>query len=197
MFSKRLNNADAAEALRLFLADLQPRENIANWPIQQAKVAIQLYGDHFHGGKIVGIDDDDAKTPLAPFDKDLVMVNMQKAICAKHHSLCRLTRGTPKRGLVTAARCLASFPLLSPFRGYKTCCRSRLFRDYPQKIARNRFLFCAMIVAIDSKRSNHAGTRMAIDPRAHDGAVECLGQRTPPSRNRDGRGVARNGKPCR
>ena len=126
MFSKRLKNADAAEALRLFLEDLQPRENIADWQIQQAKVAIQLYSDHFHGGKIVGIDDDDAKTPLAPFDKDLVMVNMQKAICVKHHSLCRLARETPERGLAAAARCLASFPLLSPLRGYKTCCR-RLF----------------------------------------------------------------------
>jgi hypothetical protein len=42
-FSKRLNNADAAEALRLFLEDIQSRENIADWQIQQAKEAIQLY----------------------------------------------------------------------------------------------------------------------------------------------------------
>ncbi len=86
-FSKRLKNADAAEALRRFLEDLQSRENIADWQIQQAKEAIQLYTDHFHGGKKTGIADDDAKTTLAPFDKDLVMVNMQKAIRVKHYSL--------------------------------------------------------------------------------------------------------------
>lgn len=86
-FSKRLKNADAAEALRRFLEDLQSRENIADWQIQQAKEAIQLYTDHFHGGKKAGIADDDAKTTLAPFDKDLVMVNMQKAIRVKHYSL--------------------------------------------------------------------------------------------------------------
>jgi hypothetical protein len=86
-FSKRLKNADAAEALRLFLEDLQSRENIADWQIQQAKEAIHLYTDHFYGGKKAGIADDDAKTTLAPFDKDLIMVNMQKAIRVKHYSL--------------------------------------------------------------------------------------------------------------
>ena len=64
-FSKRLKNADAAEALRRFLEDLQSRENIADWQIQQAKEAIQLYTDHFHGGKKAGIAGDDAKTTLA------------------------------------------------------------------------------------------------------------------------------------
>jgi integrase len=54
-FSKRLKNADAAEALRRFLEDLQSRENIADWQIQQAKEAIQLYTDHFHGGKKASI----------------------------------------------------------------------------------------------------------------------------------------------
>ena len=73
-FTKRLKNADAAEALRLFLEDRQSRENIADWRVQQAKGAIQLYSDHFHGGKMAGIDEADAKTPLAPFDKDLVIV---------------------------------------------------------------------------------------------------------------------------
>jgi len=34
-FSKRLKNADAAEVLRRFLEDLQSRENIADWQIQQ------------------------------------------------------------------------------------------------------------------------------------------------------------------
>ena len=85
-FSKRLKNADPEEALRRFLEDLQSRENIADWQIQQAKEAIQIYTDHFHGGKKPGIDDD-ARTPLAPFDKDLVIVNMQKAIRVKHYSL--------------------------------------------------------------------------------------------------------------
>ena len=86
-FTNRLKNADPAEALRLFLEDLHSRENIADWQIRQAKEAIQIYSDHFHGGKTAGIDDDGAKTPLAPFDKDLVMVNMQKAIRVKHYSL--------------------------------------------------------------------------------------------------------------
>jgi len=86
-FSKRLKNADAAEALRLFLEDLQSWENIADWQIQQAKEAIHLYTDHFYGGKKAGIADDDAKTTLAPFDKDLVMASMQKAIRVKHYSL--------------------------------------------------------------------------------------------------------------
>ena len=54
-FSKRLKNADAAEALRRFLEDLQSRENIADWQIQQAKEAIQLYTDHFHAGKKAGM----------------------------------------------------------------------------------------------------------------------------------------------
>jgi len=85
-FLKRLKNADAAEALRLFLKDLQSRENIADWQIQQVKEAIQLYSDHFHGGKTAGVDNDDAKTPLGPFDKDLVMVNIRKAIRVKHYS---------------------------------------------------------------------------------------------------------------
>ena len=87
-FSKRLKNADAAEVLRIFLEDLQSRDNIADRQIQQAKETIQLYSDHFHGGKTTGVDDDDAKTPLAPFDKDLVMVNIQGE--AWGHSYCFL-----------------------------------------------------------------------------------------------------------
>ena len=65
-FPKRLKNADAAEALRRFLEDLQSRENIADWQIRQAKEAIQLNTDHFQGGKKASIADDDAKTTLAP-----------------------------------------------------------------------------------------------------------------------------------
>jgi hypothetical protein len=120
-----------------------PGENIADWQIQQAKEAIQLYSDHFLGGKMAGIDDDDAKTSLAPFDKDLVMVNMQKAIRVKHYSLCRLARGTPERGPAAAAWCLASFPLLSLFGDKFRFILSRRregvdrIRDYPQKIARS------------------------------------------------------------
>jgi hypothetical protein len=30
-------------------------------------LCIQLYSDHFHGGKMAGIDEADAKTPLSPF----------------------------------------------------------------------------------------------------------------------------------
>lgn len=86
-FSKRLKNADAAETLRLFLEDLQSRGNIPDWQIQQAQEAIQLYSDHFHDGNAARIDESDAKTPLAPFDRDLVAANMQKAIRVKHYSL--------------------------------------------------------------------------------------------------------------
>ena len=81
-FSKRLQNTDASEALRRFLEDLQSRGQI-----QQAKEAVQLYTDHFHGGKTAGINEGDTKTPLATFDNDLVMVDMQKAIRVKHYSL--------------------------------------------------------------------------------------------------------------
>src|SRR4030066_626942 len=71
-FSKRQKNADAAEALRLFLEDLQSRENIADWQIQQAKEAIQLYTTHFHGGKAAGTADDQIKATSVPFDPDRV-----------------------------------------------------------------------------------------------------------------------------
>jgi hypothetical protein len=83
-----VKNADPVEALRLFLEDLQSRKNIADWQIQQAEEAVQLYSDHFHGGKTVG-SDVDTKTPLISFDKDLVMTmtTMQKAIRVKHYSL--------------------------------------------------------------------------------------------------------------
>jgi hypothetical protein len=86
-FSKRLKNADAAEALRLFLEDLQSRENIADWQIQQAKEAIQLYTTHFHGGKAAGTADYEIKATSGPFDPDLVMASIQKAIRVKHYSL--------------------------------------------------------------------------------------------------------------
>ena len=52
-FSKRLKNADAAEALRRFLEDLQSRENIADWQIQQAEGALHLYLYHFKGADIL------------------------------------------------------------------------------------------------------------------------------------------------
>jgi len=67
-FSKRLKNADAAEALRLFLEDLQSRQNIADWQIQQAKEAIQLYTTHFHGGKAAGTTGDEIKYTALTFD---------------------------------------------------------------------------------------------------------------------------------
>ena len=86
-FSQRLKNADAAEALRLFLEDLQSRQNIADWQIQQAKEAIQLYTTHFHGGKAAGAAGDDIKATSGPFDPNLVMASMQKAIRVKHYSL--------------------------------------------------------------------------------------------------------------
>ncbi|MDP2969399.1 MAG: hypothetical protein Q8P64_09385 [Deltaproteobacteria bacterium] len=85
-FSKRLKNADPAEALRLFLEDLRSRENIADWQIRQAEEAVQLYSDHFRDGKAAG-SAVDAKTPPVSFDKDLVMATMRKAIRVKHYSL--------------------------------------------------------------------------------------------------------------
>jgi len=86
-FSKRLKNADAAEALRLFLEDLQSRENIADWQIQQAKEAIQLYTIHFHREKAAGTADEEIKATSGPFDPDLLMASIQKAIRVKHYSL--------------------------------------------------------------------------------------------------------------
>jgi len=86
-FSKRLKNAGAAEALRLFLEDLQSRENIADWQIQQAKEAIQLYTTHFHGGKEAGAADDQIKATSGPCEPALVMASIQQAIRVKHYSL--------------------------------------------------------------------------------------------------------------
>ncbi len=86
-FSKRLQDAEAAEAVRLFLGDLQSRENIADWQIQQAKEAIQLYTTHFPAGKPPGTGADEIKAASDPFDPDLVVANLQKAIRVKHYSL--------------------------------------------------------------------------------------------------------------
>ncbi len=86
-FSKRLKNFEAAEALRLFLEDLQSRENIADWQIQQAKEAIQIYTTHFHGEKADGTADDEIKVTSGPFDPDLVMASLQKAIRVRQYSL--------------------------------------------------------------------------------------------------------------
>jgi hypothetical protein len=86
-FSKYLKNAGAAEGLRRFVEDLQSRENIADWQIQQAQEAIQSYTNHFYAGEKAGIADDDAKTTFPPFDKDWVMVNRQKAIRVKHSTI--------------------------------------------------------------------------------------------------------------
>jgi len=90
-FSGSLKDADATEALRLFLEDLQSRQNIADWQIQQAKEAIQLYTTHFQGAKAAGTADDETKATSGPFDPDLVMASIQQAIRVKHYSL----RGWP------------------------------------------------------------------------------------------------------
>ena len=68
-FSKRLKNADAAEALRLFLEDLQSRENIADWQIQQAKRPFSSTAIIFTAEKRPGLMKPDAKSALAPFGK--------------------------------------------------------------------------------------------------------------------------------
>ena len=86
-FSKRLKSADAAEALRMFLEDLQSQENIADWQVQQAKEAIQLYTTHFHGGKAVGTADYEIKATSGPFVPDRVLASIQEAIRVKHYSL--------------------------------------------------------------------------------------------------------------
>ncbi len=85
-FSRRLKNADEAEALRLFLEDLQSRQNIADWQVQQAKEAIQIYTTHFRGGKATGTADDEIKKTSRPFDQDLVTASLQEAIRVKHYS---------------------------------------------------------------------------------------------------------------
>jgi hypothetical protein len=85
-FSTRMKNADPLETLRLFLEDLQSQGNIDDWQIRQAEETIQLYTDHIPDGKTVG-SDVDAKTPLASFDKSLIMATIQKAIHVKHYAL--------------------------------------------------------------------------------------------------------------
>jgi integron integrase len=87
LFSKRLQNAGAVEALQLFLEDLQSKKNIADWQIKQAKEAVTLYTTHFHGAKVSGTAEDERKAPDDPFDPEQVMTSMQKAIRVKHYSL--------------------------------------------------------------------------------------------------------------
>jgi len=86
-FSKRLKNAGAVDALQLFLEDLQSRKNIADWQIQQAKEAVELYTTHFHGAEVSGTADDERKATDDPFDQERVMTSMQEAIRVKHYSL--------------------------------------------------------------------------------------------------------------
>jgi len=87
IFSRRLKNVGAEEAVRLFLEDLQSRENIADWQIQQAKGSIQLYITHFSAGKTAGTNVDEIKATSGHFNPDSVMADLQKAIRVKHYSL--------------------------------------------------------------------------------------------------------------
>jgi len=86
-FTKRHQDVDPPEALRRFLENLQSQEKIAEWQIQQAKEAVQLYADHYYREKIAGLTEKETNRPLANFHKELVMADMQKAIRVKHYSL--------------------------------------------------------------------------------------------------------------
>ncbi len=66
---------------------MQSQENIADWQIQQANEAVQLYTSHFHGRKAAEITDDQIKSTAGPFIPDRVLASIQEAIRAKHYSL--------------------------------------------------------------------------------------------------------------
>lgn len=87
-FSNRLENMDKAEMLQRFLDDLQLRQQMEDWQVQQAREAVQLYTNYFLGGNT-------SETKTAPaggnisadtFDPNGVMVKMREAIRIKHYS---------------------------------------------------------------------------------------------------------------
>lgn len=87
-FSNRLENMDKAEMLQRFLDDLQSRQHMSDWQVQQAKEAVQLYTNHFLGGMTAAAAAATTGGNISSdtFNPDGVMAKMREAIRIKHYS---------------------------------------------------------------------------------------------------------------
>lgn len=85
-FSNRLENRDKAEMLQRFLDDLQSRQHMEDWQVQQAREAVQLYTNHFLGGNTSDVKTAGGNISSDTFDPDSVMAKMREAIRIKHYS---------------------------------------------------------------------------------------------------------------
>ena len=85
-FSNRLENMDKAEMLQRFLDDLQSRQHMEDWQVQQAREAVQLYTNHFLGGNSSDVKTAGGNISSDTFDPDSVMAKMREAIRIKHYS---------------------------------------------------------------------------------------------------------------
>ncbi|MDZ4165787.1 MAG: integron integrase [Smithellaceae bacterium] len=86
VFSNPLENMDGAEMLQRFLDDLQSRQHLENWQVQQAQEAVQLYTTHFPGGITSEVRTRSGNISADRFDPDLVLAKMREAIRIKHYS---------------------------------------------------------------------------------------------------------------
>lgn len=85
-FSNRLENMDKAEMLQRFLDDLQSRQHMEDWQVQQAREAVQLYTNHFLDGNTSDGKTAGGNISSNTFEPDGVMAKMREAIRIKHYS---------------------------------------------------------------------------------------------------------------
>ncbi len=85
-FSIPLAKLDKTDILQKFIEDLQSRQPLADWQLQQAREAVQLYTNHFLGGKTSDVKAVSGGASSNAFDPDAVMANMREAIRIKHYS---------------------------------------------------------------------------------------------------------------
>jgi len=87
-FSNRLENMDKAKMLQRFLDDLQSRQHMSDWQVQQAREAVQLYTNHFLGGMTAAAEAATTGSNISSdtFEPDGVMAKMREAIRIKHYS---------------------------------------------------------------------------------------------------------------
>jgi integron integrase len=85
-FSNRLEHMDKEELLRRFLDDLQTRQHLEDWQVQQAGEAVELYTAHFLNGNTSDGKTAGGTAASDPFDPDSVMAKMREAIRIKHYS---------------------------------------------------------------------------------------------------------------
>jgi integron integrase len=85
-FSNLLENMDKTEMLQRFLDDLQSRQHMEGWQVQQAREAVQLYTNHFLGGSTSDGKTAGGNISSDAFDPNSVMAKMREAIRIKHYS---------------------------------------------------------------------------------------------------------------